>query len=44
MIKKYSQNILKLFLKYFRNKGFSKQKCKKRGYFEKMADIDNNKP
>ena len=35
----YFQNILKLLLKYFRNKRFSKQKCKKRGYFLKMADI-----
>ena len=34
-IKKYFQNILKSFLKYFRKKRFSKRKflCKKHGYF-----------
>ena len=34
---------LKTFLGYFGNKRFSKQKYKKRGYFFKMADMDNNK-
>ena len=37
---------MKLFLKYFRNKRFSKQKqrlCKKHGCFLKLVDIDNNK-
>ena len=34
---------LKLFLKYFTNKRISKQKCKRRGYSQKMTGIDNNK-
>ena len=37
---------MKLFLKYFRNKCFKNKNqslCKKRGYFSKMEDIDNNK-
>ena len=33
-------NILKLFLKYFRNKSL----CKKSGCFLKMAENNNNKP
>ena len=37
--KKYFQNILKLFLKYFRNKRFSKQKSK---FMQKNAVIFKN--